>query len=105
MSPGRSTALLVPRKLCESPAIAVPDLTTSEDVRWQRLKMLALQAMHDRVSRPGEFHPEPLSEPDLNVSAHTAPAMEPRRTAIVQWANNFGARREIRAIQCAARRL
>lgn len=57
------------------------------------------------VSRPGEFHPEPLAEPYLNVSAHTAPAMEPRRTPIVQWANNFGARREIRAIQCAARRL
>src|SRR6266508_2746509 len=41
-------------------------------------------AMHDRVSSPGEFHPEALSEPYLNLSAHTAPAMEPRRTPICQ---------------------
>jgi len=28
------------------------------------------------VSRPGESHPEPLAEPYVNVSAHTAPAIE-----------------------------
>src|ERR1017187_2868845 len=36
------------------------------------------------VSSPGESHPEALSEPYLNLSAHTAPAMEPRRTPICQ---------------------
>jgi hypothetical protein len=41
------------------------------------------------VSRPGESHPEPLSEPYLNLSAHTAPAMEPRRTPICQCAHNY----------------
>src|ERR1035441_7166502 len=36
------------------------------------------------VSSPGESHPEALSEPYLNLSAHTAPAMEPRRSPICQ---------------------
>ena len=57
-----------------------------------------------KVSRPGESHPEPLSEPYLNLSAHTAPAMEPRRTPICQCAHNFGSRLEIRATQCVALR-
>src|SRR5687767_11465894 len=56
------------------------------------------------VSRPGESHPEPLAEPYVNVSAHTAPAMEPRRTPICQCAHNFGSRLEIRATQCVALR-
>jgi hypothetical protein len=56
------------------------------------------------VSRPVESHPEPLSEPYLNLSAHTAPAMEPRRTPICQCAHNFGSRLEIRATQCVALR-
>ena len=56
-------------------------------------------AMHDGVSSPGESHPEALSEPYLNLSAHTAPAMEPRRTPICQCAPNFGSRLEIRATQ------
>ncbi len=56
------------------------------------------------VSSPGESHPEALSEPYLNLSAHTAPAVEPRRTPICQCANNFESRREMRAIQCVARR-
>lgn len=60
---------------------------------------------NDEVSRPEESHLEPLAEPYVNVSAHTAPTMEPRRTPICQCANSFGVRREIRAIQCAARRL
>src|SRR5580692_7665057 len=36
------------------------------------------------VSSPGEFRPEALSEPYSNLSAHTAPAMEPRRAPICQ---------------------
>src|SRR6202050_5578952 len=60
--------------------------------------------MHEGVSRRGESHPEPLSEPYLNLSAHTAPAMEPRRTPNCQCAHNFGSRLEIRATQCVALR-
>ena len=56
------------------------------------------------VSSPGESHPEALSEPYVNVSAHTAPAREPRRTPSCQCAHNFGSRLEIRATQCVARR-
>ena len=29
----------------------------------------------DSPSRPGEFHPEPLTEPDLNLSIHPARAI------------------------------
>ena len=40
--------------------------------------------MQNQVSSPRESHPEALSEPYLNLSSHTAPAMEPRRTPICQ---------------------
>ena len=39
---------------------------------------------YHQVSSPGEFHPEALSELYMNLSAHTAPTMEPRRTPICQ---------------------
>ena len=29
------------------------------------------------LSRPGELHPQPLAEPDVNVSAHPAPIIQP----------------------------
>jgi hypothetical protein len=32
-------------------------------------------------SRPGEFHPEALAEPDMTLSRHPAPIMEPRLRA------------------------
>src|SRR6266849_5510439 len=58
----------------------------------------------EQVSRPGESHPEALAELYVSLSTHTAPIMEPRRAPICQWANNSGARREMRAIQWVARR-
>ena len=58
----------------------------------------------DRVSSAGEFRPDALSEPYLNVSAHTVPTREPRRTPICQCANSFGSRRERRATPCVALR-
>src|ERR1019366_63417 len=61
------------------------------------LRLRFRPAMHNRVSSPGESHPEALSEPYLNLSAHTAPAMEPRRSPICQCANSFESRREMRA--------
>jgi hypothetical protein len=33
---------------------------------------------HGPPSRPGEFHPEPLTEPDLNLSAYPARATHGR---------------------------
>src|SRR6266581_6221944 len=59
---------------------------------------------HSRVSSPGESHPEALAELYVSLSTHTAPIMEPRRAPICQWANNSGAEREMRAIQCVALR-
>jgi hypothetical protein len=34
------------------------------------------------VSSPGESHPKALSEPYVNVSAHTAPIIQPVITAL-----------------------
>ena len=31
------------------------------------------------VSSPGEFHPEALAEPYVNVSVHTAPIIQPEK--------------------------
>jgi hypothetical protein len=31
------------------------------------------------LSRPGEFHPQPLREPDVNLSAHPAPITQTTR--------------------------
>ena len=56
-------------------------------------------ASYREVSSPRESHPEALSEPYVNLSAHTAPAMEPSRTPNCQCAHNFGSRLEIRATQ------
>jgi hypothetical protein len=68
--------------------------------------LLARLRIHQdhQVSSPREFRPEALSEPYMNLSAHTAPTMEPRRTPICQCANNRESRRDIRAIQCVALR-
>ena len=79
-------------------------LWPGESAVGKRVQLGCRDAQALEVSSPGESHPEALSEPYLNVSAHTAPAMEPRRTPICQCAHNFGSRREIRATQCVARR-
>ena len=67
------------------------------------LRRMSATENHE-VSSPGESHPEALSEPYLNLSAHTAPVVEPRRTPNCQCAHNFGSRLEIRATQCVALR-
>jgi len=35
------------------------------------------------VSSPGEFHPEVVAEPYVNVSAHTAPIIQPETNDFV----------------------
>jgi hypothetical protein len=42
------------------------------------LCILLIAESTDPVSRPGESHPQALSEPDMNVSAHPAPIIQPR---------------------------
>jgi len=37
------------------------------------------------VSSPGEFHPQALSEPDLNLSIHPAPIIQPLGPCFVHW--------------------
>ena len=73
-------------------------------IREKPLGFRPLLEPYHPVSSAGESHPDALSEPYLNVSAHTAPARELRRTPICQCANSFGSRREMRATQCVALR-
>src|ERR1035437_7386121 len=40
----------------------------------------------DRVSSAGEFHPHALSEPDVNLSIHPAPAVRRQATCSCPWA-------------------
>ena len=48
----------------------------------------------EMVSRRGESHPPALSEPDVNLSAHPAPIVQPSgSTPIRQWAKRRGSRR------------
>src|SRR5713226_5784491 len=75
------------------------------DILFRFLYHTEILVYDHKVSSAGESHSHALAEPYVNVSAHTAPTVEPRRTPICQWANNPGSRREIRAIPCAARRL
>jgi len=81
------------------------------DLEFERRGEESLEALHHpfpgplatnvdiTVSSPGESHPEAILEPYVNLSAHTAPAMERSRTPSCQCAHNFGSRREIRATQ------
>jgi hypothetical protein len=49
---------------------------------------------HARVSRRGESHPPALAEPDVTVSRHPAPIVQPSgRAPKRQWANRSGCRR------------
>jgi hypothetical protein len=43
-----------------------------------RLKRIQVFAENDKVSGPREFHPRALSEPDVNLSAHPAPIIQPK---------------------------
>ena len=52
--------------------------------RFLVLFFIDLSTRKVEVSSAGEFQPDALSEPYVNLSAHTAPAMEPRRTPICQ---------------------
>src|SRR6266849_9743847 len=59
-----------------------------------------------QVSSRGESHPSALSELCMNLSAHTAPIVQPSgRTPNFQWANSFGSRRATRTNHRLARRV
>jgi len=67
------------------------------DVTQDRINEFAKLA-----SRPGEFHPQALLEPCLNLSVHTAPDVRPLTCSTRQCANRAGFARCIRANQSRA---
>jgi hypothetical protein len=44
----------------------------------------AFRGRSSKVSRPGEFRPQPLIEPYVTVSRHTAPIARPVADALVE---------------------
>jgi hypothetical protein len=47
------------------------------DLLQGRLSISSTGADNHKVSGPREFHPRALSEPDMNLSAHPAPIIQP----------------------------
>lgn len=44
----------------------------------KQMRFISILEPHDPVSSPGESHPQALSEPDVNLSAHPAPIIQPQ---------------------------
>ena len=62
------------------------------------LSNVALSVLDEQASRRGKSHPPALSEPCLNLSAYTAPIVQPPGLRPKrQWANSRGDRREASA--------
>ena len=62
------------------------------------------EALGNGVSGPGEFHPQSLAEPDMSLSTHPAPIVQP--SGMIpnrQCAKIVGSRCAIRASQSRAR--
>ena len=51
--------------------------TAAETIQHDREKDERFAHPYIGVSRPEEFHPRPLAEPDVNLSAHPAPIIQP----------------------------
>ena len=49
-----------------------PSIHKCDDERQIELKCKSLKS-----SRPGESHPQPLTDPDVNLSIHPAPIVQP----------------------------
>ena len=46
--------------------------------RQDRSRFFQAAAQHHKVSRAGESHPRALAEPDVRLSPHPAPLVQPR---------------------------
>ena len=61
--------------------------------------------LHEQASGAGDLHPRALSEPDVILSHHPAPIVQPHPCSSGQWANSRGWRYAMRRSQCRERRL
>ncbi len=52
------------------------------------LRILPILKTENEVSRPGESHPRALAEPYVNVSAHTAPIIQPLASRLALLSHN-----------------
>src|ERR1700688_4825200 len=56
------------------------------------------------VSRPAESHRQALAEPDVRLSPHPPPIVQPYPCSSRQCTNSDGCRRAMRASHCCVRR-
>src|SRR5581483_5101262 len=62
-----------------------------------RVRTFRSASLRQVVSRPGELHPQPLVDPYVTVSRHTAPIARPQALPYAcQWMNNRGCLRATR---------
>jgi len=59
------------------PGAFTPTCSSSHVPRYNELAPIFRQNGVDESSRPGESHPQALTDPDVNVSAHPALTVQP----------------------------
>src|ERR1019366_8491640 len=69
---------------------------------WLRRHCVFTDARLALTSRPRDFHPRALPEPDVNLSIHTAPDVRPLPWHSGQWAKSVGFARRSRSNQSLA---
>src|SRR5215469_15567468 len=77
--PAKKSGQTIPKNRCR---------TTVAERMMETLAELPF--MGDQVSRAGESHPRALAEPDVRLSPHPAPIVQPRPCKSPQWANSHG---------------
>src|ERR1039458_8602282 len=68
------------------------------------LRILFVLETEQKSSRPGEFHPQALTDPDMNVSAHPALIVQPPLDAAIASEQRARDRARQPCDQCPARR-
>jgi hypothetical protein len=57
-------------------------LQTLPKVSQEAFRLMAILEPKDESSSAGEFHPHALTEPDVNLSAHPALIVQPKRVLL-----------------------
>src|SRR6516225_6850433 len=75
----RLMALMTVGHLTQLLPFPLDRLFRREHVQVFSIASFQITVIPERMSRPGEFHPEPLAEPSVKLSPHSAPIRQTRR--------------------------